>query len=121
MRAEAWKLLRLIRLGSIGSTAENLKAAAGGENEEWTTIYPSFAEVAEREGFPVVAATYRSISVAEKHHEERYLALLTKLEDGTIFKNDKKVEWICRNCGYVHNAVEAVKICPGLHAPSSIF
>ncbi|MBU8901387.1 MAG: rubrerythrin family protein [Victivallales bacterium] len=107
--------------GKLGTTAENLKAAAGGENEEWTALYPGFADVAEKEGFPAVAAAYRTISVAEKHHEARYLALLAKLEDGTIFEKEEETEWICRNCGYVHKGNSAVKTCPACLHPQAHF
>ena len=107
--------------GKLGTTAENLKAAAGGENEEWTALYPGFADVAEKEGFPAVAAAYRTISVAEKHHEARYLALLAKLEDGTIFEKEEETEWICRNCGYVHKGSAAVKTCPACLHPQAHF
>lgn len=107
--------------GKLGTTAENLKAAAGGENEEWTALYPGFADVAEKEGFPAVAAMYRMISVAEKHHEARYLALLAKLEDGTIFEKEEETEWVCRNCGYVHKGNSAVKVCPACLHPQAHF
>jgi len=107
--------------GKLGTTAENLKAAAGGENEEWTELYPGFADVAEKEGFPAVAIAYRNISVAEKHHEARYLALLAKLEDGTIFEKEEETEWVCRNCGYVHKGSKAVNICPACLHPQAYF
>ena len=107
--------------GKLGTTAENLKEAAGGENEEWTELYPHFADVAEKEGFPAVASMYRMISVAEKHHEERYLALLAKLEDGTIFEKEEETEWVCRNCGYVHKGNAAVKTCPACLHPQAYF
>ncbi|MDD5698650.1 MAG: rubrerythrin family protein [Victivallaceae bacterium] len=107
--------------GKIGSTAENLKAAAMGENEEWTKLYPGFAEVAEREGFPVVAAAYRYISKAEKHHEQRYLTLLAKLEAGTVFGSDRDIEWTCRNCGYVHKGSQAPQKCPACLHPQAYF
>lgn len=107
--------------GKLGTTAENLKEAAGGENEEWTELYPGFADIAEKEGFPAVAAAYRNISVAEKHHEERYLALLAKLEDGTIFEKEVETEWICRNCGYVHKGSKAPNTCPACLHPQAYF
>ncbi|MCK4981845.1 MAG: rubrerythrin family protein, partial [Victivallaceae bacterium] len=107
--------------GILGTSAENLKAAAGGENEEWTSLYPGFADVAEKEGFPAVAAAYRSISAAEKHHEARYLTLLAKLEDGTIFEKEEETQWICRNCGYVHKGSKAVKTCPACLHPQAYF
>lgn len=86
----------------MGTTAENLKAAAAGENEEYTEMYPSFAKIAEEEGFPEIAEVFRSIAIAEKHHEERYLKLLVALENGTTFKRDTKVVWKCNNCGYIY-------------------
>ena len=98
--------------GVIGTTAENLKAAAAGENEEWTADYPHFADVAAEEGFPAIAAMYRKIAIAEKAHEDRYLALLQNLENGTLFHKEEEVEWQCRNCGYVHTGTDAPKACP---------
>ena len=107
--------------GKLGTTAENLKEAACGENEEWTELYPSFADIAEKEGFPAVAAMYRNISVAEEHHEARYLNLLAKLEDGTIFEKEEETEWVCRNCGYVHKGSKAVNTCPACLHPQAFF
>lgn len=98
--------------GIISTTAENLKAAAAGENEEWTTDYPHFAEVADQEGFPAIATMYRNIAMAEKGHEERYLALLANVENGTVFKKDEETVWQCRNCGYIHVGKEAPEVCP---------
>lgn len=98
--------------GVIGGTAENLKAAAAGENYEWTEMYPGFAKVAEEEGFEEVAAAFKAIAVAEKQHEKRYLGLLANVENGTVFKKDKPVVWRCRNCGYLHEGTEAPDICP---------
>ena len=85
--------------GIIGTTMENLKAAAAGENEEWTTDYPHFADVADQEGFPAIATMYRRIVDDEKGHEERYLALLKNVEEGTVFKKAEETVWQCRNCG----------------------
>lgn len=107
--------------GVIGTTAENLKAAAEGEHEEWTLDYPKFADVAAEEGFPAIAAMYRAISVAEKAHEERYLALLKNVEEYTVFKKDGKVYWQCRNCGYIVEAEEAPKACPACLFPQAYF
>lgn len=98
--------------GVIGDTAANLKEAAAGENHEWTEMYPEFAEVARDEGFEEIARVFEAIAVAEKQHEERYLALLKNLEDGSAFKKDKVVKWKCRNCGYVHEGAEAPQKCP---------
>ncbi len=107
--------------GMIGTTAENLKAAAEGEHEEWSLDYPKFADTAAEEGFPAIAAMYRAIAVAEKAHEERYLALLKNVEEYTVFKKDGKVYWQCRNCGYVVEASEAPKGCPACLFPQSYF
>ncbi len=103
--------------GPIGTTQENLLAAARGENEEWDILYREFDRVAEEEGFPEIAAAFRMISVVEAEHERRYLKLLSRLTDGDFFKRDGKIRWQCRNCGYTCEAEEAPKICPAcLHA-----
>ena len=107
--------------GVIGTTAENLKAAAEGEHEEWSLDYPKFAETAAEEGIPANAAMYRAIAVAEKAHEERYMALLKNVEEYTVFKKDGKVYWQCRNCGYVIEASEAPKACPACLYPQAYF
>jgi len=107
--------------GVIGTTAENLKAAAAGENEEWTTDYPHFADVADEEGFPAIAAMYRNIAIAEKAHEERYLAFLSNLENDTVFKKEEETVWQCRNCGFVHTGKEAPKACPACLHPQAHF
>ncbi len=98
--------------GVIGTTAENLKEAAGGEHYEWEQMYPSFAKVARDEGFDKIAKVFEAIAVAEKQHEKRYLALLSNIAKGTVFKKDKPVVWRCRNCGYLHEGVEAPMECP---------
>ena len=97
--------------GVIGDTAQNLKAAAGGENHEWTAMYPGFAAVARREGLDSVAVIFEAIAVAEKQHEKRYLALLHNVESGTVFKKSESVVWRCRNCGYLHEGPEAPALC----------
>jgi len=107
--------------GVIGTTAENLKAAAGGENHEWTEMYPGFAKVAEEEGFADIADVFRSIAVAEKQHERRYLGLLANIEQGTVFKKSEKVVWRCRNCGYLHEGKEAPELCPACDHPQAHF
>jgi rubrerythrin len=107
--------------GKIGTTAENLAHAAGGEHEEWSELYPSFAKIARDEGFPAVAAVFDRICIAEKHHEERYLALLKNVQDGTVFKKDEKTTWACRNCGYIHEGDEAPKACPACAHPQEHF
>lgn len=98
--------------GVIGTTAENLEAAAGGEHYEWAEMYPGFAEVARAEGFNAIAKIFEAIAVAEKQHEKRYLGLLANVEAGTVFKKDKPVVWRCLNCGYLHEGEEAPKVCP---------
>lgn len=98
--------------GMIGSTAENLLAAAEGEKMEWGTLYPNFADVAEEEGFPQVAESYREIAKVEAYHERRYRKLLENVESGRVFKRDKVVKWKCRNCGYVYEGSEPPEVCP---------
>ncbi len=98
--------------GVIGSTIDNLKASAAGEHYETTEMYPEFAEVAEKEGFGEIAEVFRKIAVAEKRHEDRYLALVKNIEEGKVFKKDAPVRWVCRKCGYVHEGLEAVGVCP---------
>jgi len=107
--------------GTIGSTIDNLKAAAAGEHYETTEMYPGFADVAEKEGFAEIAKVFRSIAVAEKRHEERYLALAKNISDGTVFKRGKSVRWVCRNCGYVHEGPEAPNACPACAHPQTYF
>ncbi len=97
---------------NIGTTAENLKFAAEGENEEHTILYPQFADIAEKEGFKEVARKFRMIAKVEVEHEKRYLALLKQIEDKTVFKKSKKVRWKCLVCGYVHEGEEPPSVCP---------
>jgi len=98
--------------GVIGTTLENLQAAAAGEHYENTEMYPDFAQVAKEEGFVEVAAIFEMIAVAEKRHEERYVALAKNITDGLVFKRPNPVRWVCRNCGYVHEGPDAPKTCP---------
>jgi rubrerythrin len=98
--------------GVIGTTAENLKAAAEGEKMEWGTLYPDFADVAEKEGFTEIANTFRMIGKVEEKHERRYLKLLANVNQGKVFKKDKVIMWKCRNCGHVHEGNEAPEKCP---------
>jgi len=107
--------------GKIGTTAENLLAAANGELEEHSTLYPEFAEVAAREGFADIAAVWKAISVAEKQHEKRYRDLLANIENGRVFKRDTKVVWRCRNCGYLHEGAGAPELCPACAHPQAHF
>ncbi len=106
---------------TLGDTIENLKAAIAGEHYENTEMYPSFAETAEKEGFPEIASRLRAIAVAEKHHEERFTKLLNELEKKTIFKKEKKVYWVCRKCGYVHEGEEPPEECPSCGHPKNYF
>jgi len=107
--------------GVIGSTVDNLKEAAGGEHYEPTTMYPEFAATAEKEGFDEISRVFTRIAVAEKRHEERYLALKKNIEAGRVFKREKNVRWVCRNCGYVHEGTEPPKQCPACAHPQSYF
>lgn len=107
--------------GIIGSTSQNLEAAAGGEHFEWTTLYPGFANVAREEGFDAVAMVFDSICVAEKQHEKRYRGLLANVEAGTVFKKEAPVAWRCLNCGYVHEGPEAPGACPACAHPQAYF
>lgn len=107
--------------GKIGSTLENLKAAAEGENEEWTELYPEFAKIAEEEGFKEVAVTFRMIAKVEKAHEDRYVKLYNNLEEGKVFEKDNKIIWKCRNCGYLHEGNKAPETCPACLHPQAYF
>ncbi len=107
--------------GVIGTTAENLRAAAGGEHHEWSTLYPEFARIAREEGFSDVADTFEAISVAEKQHEKRYLGLLKNVEADTVFKKSESVTWRCLNCGYLHTGPEAPGMCPACLHPQAHF
>ncbi len=98
--------------GKIGTTAENLMAAAEGEKEEWTEAYPAFAEVAAQEGFPVIAAAFKNIAAVEKMHEERYRKLLSRVEAGDFFQREESIKWQCRNCGFVFEGANAPAKCP---------
>ncbi len=107
--------------GIVGTTAENLKAAAEGENEEWTDLYPSFADIADAEGFPVIAATFRKIAKVEAEHEKRYLRLMERVVAETVFAREEETIWQCRNCGHVHTGKEAPKACPTCAHPQAYF
>lgn len=108
-------------LGGIGSTAENLAAAAAGENFEWTDMYAGFAETAEKEGFPELAAKFRMVAAIEKHHEERYRALLRNVEAQEVFKKSDVKVWECRNCGHIVVGEQAPAICPTCAHPQAYF
>lgn len=105
--------------GIIGTTMENLKAAAEGENEEWSELYPHFAEVAKEEGFPEIATAYKMIAKVEAEHERRYLKLLQNISEDKVFVKDGKVWWKCLNCGYVYESVKALENCPACLHPKA--
>ncbi|MCD6556530.1 MAG: rubrerythrin family protein [Bacteroidales bacterium] len=107
--------------GKIGTTLENLKASAEGENEEWTELYPEFAKIAEEEGFKEVATAFKMIAKVEAEHEKRYRTLYNNLEEGHVFERKGKIYWKCRNCGYVHEGEKAPKLCPACLHPQSYF
>ncbi len=107
--------------GKIGTTLENLKASADGENEEWTELYPEFAKVAEEEGFKEVATAFKMIAKVEAAHENRFRTLYNNLEEGKVFKRGDKVVWKCRNCGFIHEGTVAPKMCPACLHPQSYF
>lgn len=105
--------------GRIGTTAENLLAAADGEKEEWSELYPNFAAVAEEEGFPKVATSFSEIAEVESWHEKRYRKLLENVENKRVFARETLVRWKCRNCGYVHEGAEAPDLCPACQHPQA--
>jgi rubrerythrin len=107
--------------GVIGKTLDNLKAAAAGEHYEHTTMYPGFAKVARQEGFDPVAKAFEAVSVAERQHERRYLALAANVEAGRVFQRDKPVVWRCINCGYLHEGTDAPSVCPACLHPQAHF
>lgn len=102
-------------------TMTNLKAAAAGENEEWTELYPEFAKVAREEGFEAIAITFERVSEVEKRHEARYNKLAKNIEEGKVFKKDEKVFWKCLNCGHIHEGEEAPVVCPTCIHPQGYF
>ncbi len=105
----------------IGTTEENLRFAAEGENEEHTKLYPGFAEVAEKEGFPEIALKFKNIAKVEVEHEKRYLALLELVKNNKVFKRDKKIKWKCLECGFVYEGTEPPKICPSCGHPHNYY
>jgi rubrerythrin len=107
--------------GIIGNTADNLKAAAAGENEEHTKLYPGFAAVAEEEGFKEISILWKRIADVEVHHEARYLQLLKNIQEETVFKKKEKTKWKCRNCGFIHESAEAPGVCPACAHTQSYF
>lgn len=107
--------------GVISTTADNLRAAADGENEEWSELYPHFAKIASDEGFPKIAAAFRQVAKVEVEHEKRYRTLLARVESGKFFSAEEETEWQCRNCGYVHTGKAALEECPACKHPQSYF
>ena len=105
--------------GVIGTTKENLQAAAEGENEEWTDLYPEFARIAKEEGFPQIAAAFTTIATVEAEHERKYLKLLQNISEDKVFLKEGKVWWQCRNCGYVYQAEKALETCPACLHPKA--
>ena len=117
--AKMW--FKLLNGGEIKSTKENLKAAAEGENFEWTDMYKEFAKTAKEEGFDDIAFLFEEVAKIEKHHEERYLKLLGNINDNLVFSKNEETVWICRNCGHVYVGKEAPKVCPVCNHPQSYF
>ena len=107
--------------GVIGTTLENLKAAAGGEHYEWTEMYPDFAKTARNEGFSEIAVVFENIAIAEKQHEKRYLDLAENIEKNRVFEREEEVVWRCKNCGYIHRGKSAPKKCPACAHPQAYF
>ncbi len=107
--------------GIISTTLENLRAAAEGENEEWSILYPEAAQIAREEGFPAIAATFEMIAKVEAEHEARYRILLERVESGKFFERDEEILWQCRNCGYVHKGKKAPENCPACQHPQAYF
>ncbi|MBP1670822.1 MAG: rubrerythrin family protein [Bacteroidales bacterium] len=107
--------------GIIATTKENLAAAADGENEEWTLLYPSFAETAMAEGFPKVAVAFKMIAKVEAEHEARYRTLLARVEAEKVFEREEEIEWQCRNCGFIHKGKKALENCPACNHPKAYF
>jgi rubrerythrin len=113
--------LHFKHLAGIGTTADNLRAAAAGETDEFTDMYPRMAREAKEEGFTEIAFLFEAIGKIEKHHQERYSALLAEVEAGTVFSSKEKVSWKCMNCGHIHEATEAPGICPVCKHPRAYF
>ena len=117
--AKMW--FKLLNGGEVGTTTDNLKAAAEGENYEWTDMYKEFAKTAKEEGFDHIAFLFEEVAKIEKHHEERFMKLLGNINDDLVFQKGEEIVWICRNCGYVHVGKEAPKVCPVCSHPQSYF
>lgn len=107
--------------GRIGTTSENLFESANGEKEEWDSLYPEFEKIARKEGFNEIAISFKEIAEVEEHHEKRYRNLLENVKSGKVFKKNVEVEWVCRNCGYVHKGKDAPKLCPACKHSQSYY
>ncbi|MDR2009847.1 MAG: rubrerythrin family protein [Bacteroidales bacterium] len=118
---ENLEITAMFPAGKIGTTEENLEAAARGEREEWGEMYPEFAQVAEEEGFKEIATSFRMVAKVEVEHEKRYLKLLENVRNNKVFERDEEVEWMCRNCGYVHKGKKALNACPACKHPMAFF
>lgn len=115
------EITETISCGGMGNTFDNLKKAASGEEHEWSDLYPAFAEIAKEEGFGEIAAAFNAISISEKQHDKRFKDLADNLEAGRVFERDDVVVWRCRNCGYLHEAKKAPKLCPACIHPQAHF
>ena len=120
-KEHAKREFKFLQGGAIGDTIANLKAAAAGEHYETTEMYPEFAKAAEEEGFDEIAEVFRNIAIAEKRHEDRYLALVKNIGEGKVFEKNAPVHWVCRNCGYVHEGAESPDVCPACAHPQAHF
>lgn len=118
---DAVEITAMYPAGKEGTTAENLRAAAMGEHEEWADLYPEFAKVAEQEGFKDVATSFKMIAKVELEHEKRYLKLLENVEQNKVFEKEEETEWMCRKCGYIHKGKKALKTCPACKHPEAYF
>ena len=117
--AKLW--FKYLHGGDVPSTLDNLKAAAAGENDEWTSMYPEFERVAREEGFTEIAAKFKLVAAIEKAHEERYLKLVERVEKGEVFEREGVKVWKCLNCGHLHVGAKAPKVCPACNHPQSYF
>ena len=121
LQGEDVEIVATYPAGIIGTTEQNLLAAAEGEKMEWGTLYPDFAETAEKEGFPEIALSFKNIAKVELYHEKRYRKLLENVKKKMVFKKEKVVKWKCENCGYVHEGTQAPKMCPACNHPQSYY